>query len=269
MRAWRVGCGRWSRGAAVAPTSRLHAASKFDNLLTGQSLRTQSVQSVLSKTATVPASDASPAPRRRRKDARPGEIVDAALALFVERGFASTRLDDVAERAGVSKGTVYLYFDSKEALLAEAVGRDVAPLLADFSRQLSDPAIRASALIERFVRRWWQVLSASPLQGVPKLMVSESGNFPELARHFVVSFIARMQDGVLATVLRKGIASGEFAPVDVDYAVRVLIHGLVFMPIWLHSLGRVDPRPFDPDRYLDCWLDLSLRALRAPTGDSR
>ena len=107
------------------------------------------------------------------------------------------------------------------------------------------------------------------MQGVPKLMMSESGNFPELARHFVVNFIARMQDGVLATVLRKGVASGECAPMDIEYAVRVLIHGLVFMPIWLHSLGRVDERPFEPDRYLECWLDLSLRALRAPAGDKQ
>ena len=212
--------------------------------------------------------DPSPA-RRRRKEARPAEIVDAALGLFVERGFAATRLDDVAERAGVSKGTVYLYFDSKEALLAEAVGRNIGPLLAEFSLAIADPGISASTLIERFVRRWWQVLSASPMQGVPKLMMSESGNFPELARHFVVNFIARMQDGVLATVLRKGVASGEFAPMDIEYAVRVLIHGLVFMPIWLHSLGRVDERPLEPDRYLERWLDLSLRALRAPAGDKQ
>lgn len=206
----------------------------------------------------------TPAPsHRRRKDARPGEIVDAALSLFVERGFAATRLDDVAERAGVSKGTVYLYFDSKEALLAEAVGRDIGPMLGEFARRIDDESLSASTLIETFMRHWWALLSASNLQGVPKLMLSESGNFPELARHFVVNFIARMQDDVLAAVLRKGIARGEFAPVDVPYAVRVLIHGLVFMPVWLHSLGKVDPRELDPQRYLDCWLDLTLRGLRA------
>lgn len=240
------------------------------NLLTSQSLSLSSSRMNLIKSAQVIVStDDSPSPRRRRKDARPGEIVDSALALFVERGFAATRLDDVAERAGVSKGTVYLYFDNKEALLAEAVARDIGPLLADFSQQAGHPDIRASALIEGFVRQWWQMLSASPVQGVPKLMISESGNFPELARHFVVNFIARMQDDVLATVLRKGIDAGEFAPMDIEYSVRVLIHGLVFMPVWLHSLGRVDQRPFDPERYLDCWLDLSLRALRAPLGEHR
>jgi AcrR family transcriptional regulator len=215
---------------------------------------------------TTAAAHAHEAPRayRRRKGARPGEIVDAALSLFVERGFSATRLDDVAERAGVSKGTVYLYFDSKEALLAEAVGRDIGPMLIEFAGQIDDESWSASVLIERFMRRWWSLLSASNLQGVPKLMVSESGNFPELARHFVVNFIARMQDELLAAVLRKGIARGEFAPMDVPYAVRVLIHGLVFLPVWLHSLGKVDPRELEPQRYLDCWLDLTLRGLRAP-----
>lgn len=201
--------------------------------------------------------------RRRRKDARPGEIVDAALRLFIERGFAATRLDDVAECAGISKGTLYLYFESKEALLAEAVRRDIGPLLEDFTQRMRDPTLSASALIEGLMRRWWSVINRVPLRGIPKLMISESGNFPELAAYFVQRFIAPMQDGVVASVLRRGIASGEFAPVDVDYAVRLLVHGLVFLPLWLHSLGRVDPRPFDPERYLACWLDLHLRGLRA------
>jgi AcrR family transcriptional regulator len=216
------------------------------------------------RSAAATTAPDSPPTHRRRKNARPGEIVDAALSLFVERGFAATRLDDVAERAGVSKGTVYLYFDSKEALLAEAVGRDIGPMLTEFALRIDDDSLSASALIESFMRRWWSLLSASNLQGVPKLMLSESGNFPELARQFVVGFVARMQDDVLAAVLRKGIARGEFAAVDVTYAVRVLIHGLVFMPVWLHSLGKVDPRELEPQRYLDCWLDLTLRGLRAP-----
>lgn len=205
----------------------------------------------------------APRVRQRRKDARPSEIVDAALRLFVERGFAATRLEDVAECAGISKGTLYLYFDNKEALLAEAVRRDIGPLIDDFAQRMRDPALSASALIESLMRRWWSVINRVPMRGIPKLMISESGNFPDLAAHFVQRFIAPMQDGVVASVIRRGIASGEFAPVDVEYAVRVLVHGLVFLPLWLHSLGRVDPRTFDPERYLACWLDLHLRGLRA------
>lgn len=211
--------------------------------------------------STVPPRSAAPV-RQRRKEARPAEIVDAALRLFVERGFAATRLDDIAECAGISKGTLYLYFDNKEALLAEAVRRDIGPLLERFAEHARDPAQSASALIELFMRRWWAVINRVPLRGIPKLMFSESGNFPQLAGHFVREFIAPVQDGVIAQVIRRGVASGEFAPVDVDYAVRVLVHGLVFLPLWLHSLGRVDQRPFDPERYLQCWLDLSLRGLR-------
>lgn len=204
---------------------------------------------------------ATPAPRRRRKEARPGEIIDAALALFVERGFAATRLDDVAAAAGIGKGTLYLYFDSKEALLAAAVQRDVAPLFEEFARQALDADTPRAELIARVALRWWQALSAQPRRGIPKLMLAESGNFPGLAREYVARYVAPMQDRLLASVLRSGIERGEFAPVDVEYAVKVLVHGLVFLPVWMHSLGQVDERPFDPERYLRCWVEMSLRAL--------
>src|SRR5512145_278407 len=77
-------------------------------------------------------------PRRRRKDARPAELTAAALDLFVEKGFAATRLDDVAARAGVSKGTLYLYFDSKEALFKAVVEDGIVPLFAAAEQQIAD-----------------------------------------------------------------------------------------------------------------------------------
>ncbi len=204
---------------------------------------------------------AAPATRRRRKEARPGEIIDAALTLFVERGFAATRLEDVAAAAGIGKGTLYLYFDSKESLLAAAVQRDVAPLFEEFERQALDADTPRAELIARVALRWWQALSGEPRRGIPKLMLAESGNFPGLAREYVARYVAPMQDRLLASVLRSGIARGEFTPVDVEYAVKVLVHGLVFLPVWMHSLGQVDERPFDPERYLRCWVEMSLRAL--------
>mgnify|MGYP002789019069 CR=1 FL=1 len=205
--------------------------------------------------------------RRRRKDARPAELVEAALALFVERGFAATRIDDIAARAGVGKGTLYLYFDSKEALLEAAVQQKLAPLIGEFSGLLTRPEPSSNELLRRFVHRWWGLIGHSPLRGLPKLMVAESGNFPELAGRFVRDVVARLQDEVLAGLIRRGIARGEYADVHVPYAVRVLSHGLVFMPVWLESMGRIDRRPFDPDRHLETWLQLSGRALAGPQGE--
>ena len=88
------------------------------------------------------ALDSAPrAPRwERRKESRPAELIAAALDLFVERGFAATRLDEVAARAGVSKGTLYLYFDSKEDLFKAVIRETIVPLLSDFQRSMDSRA---------------------------------------------------------------------------------------------------------------------------------
>lgn len=83
----------------------------------------------------MPVLETKPKPRwERRKDARPQELLDAALALFVERGYAATRLDDVAARAGVSKGTLYLYFENKEELFKAVVRANLVSALAERGR---------------------------------------------------------------------------------------------------------------------------------------
>ncbi|MGD8796421.1 MAG: helix-turn-helix domain-containing protein, partial [Thiohalophilus sp.] len=104
---------------------------------------------------------------QRRKAERPGEIVAAALELFVEHGFAATRLEDVARRAGVSKGTVYLYFDSKEALF-EAVVREVVIPQVERSEMLARQHQGTQAdLLKQLVWNWWQSVSSSPICGIP------------------------------------------------------------------------------------------------------
>src|SRR6266446_5005945 len=102
---------------------------------------------------------------RRRKDARPEEIISAALEVFADRGFAATKLEDVARRAGVTKGTIYLYFENKEALFKSFPGS-------------------ARELFERLVREYWRLVGETSLVGIPKLMMAEANNFPELARFY-------------------------------------------------------------------------------------
>src|SRR5262245_7762787 len=158
-------------------------------------------------------------PRRweRRKEARPGEIVAAALQLFADRGFAATRLEDVAAVAGVSKGTVYLYFESKEQLFEAVVREAIAPNVD-----------RAEALVAAFegptpelIRVLFEFIGTvleSPITGVMKLLVAESGNFPQLARLYA-DLVLRRIFGLLRRILERGIARGEFRPLDVDTAV--------------------------------------------------
>src|SRR5262252_8704646 len=104
-----------------------------------------------------------PKPRwERRKDARPAELLAAALDLFVERGYAATRLDDVARRAGVSKGTVYLYFSSKEELFKAVVREGLVPLLERGEKMVAEHRGSIATLIDQLVRGWWEAVGHTP-----------------------------------------------------------------------------------------------------------
>ena len=123
--------------------------------------------------ATVPRPTAS-APRRRRKEARPGELTAAALELFVEKGFAATRLEDVAARAGVSKGTLYLYFDSKESLFRAVIEEGMVASLSAAEQLLSEYQGPADELLRQLLFGWWEQIGGTRLAGIPKLMVAEA-----------------------------------------------------------------------------------------------
>ena len=130
-------------------------------------------------------------PRRRRKEALPAELTAAALDLFVEKGFAATRLDDVAVRAGVSKGTLYLYFDSKEALFKAVVEEGIVPFLASAEQQMAEYDGEMIDLLRSLFSDWWQKIGATRLAGVTKLVISESRNFPEVARYYHDNVLVR------------------------------------------------------------------------------
>ena len=214
----------------------------------------------------TPAESSSPR-WRRRKQARPEELVAAAIELFVEQGFAATNLKDVAKRAGVSKGTVYLYFKSKEDLLLEAVRSSVVPIMdfVDDEELASDEP--ASQLLERLVRRWMEEFDARGVSGVPKLVMAEAGNFPGLAQQYV-DLVVRRTRRLFSRVLKRGIEHGEFRPLDVGQAVQLLVAPLAYAHLHRHSLGPFDPGGLDQDTYLDVHLDLFLRGVRAQPGAS-
>lgn len=209
-------------------------------------------------------SPASRTPRwERRKQARPGELLDAALELFVDKGFAATRLEDVAARAGVSKGTLYLYFADKEDLLKAVVRGNLVPLLEAFRHEIEQSEAPSTGLLTLFFRRWWSSVGATPLAGICKLVVAESGNFPELARFFQEEVILP-NAMLLASILRRGIAQGEFREIDVEAAVPLWISPLVLRAIWEHSITPCCPPGFDVpiERFLDAHLRFVLRSLR-------
>ncbi len=199
---------------------------------------------------------------RRRKDARPDELVAAALALFAEQGFAKTNLRDVAKAAGVSKGTVYLYFKNKEDLLRAAVQKTTAPIL-DFGDDLElESEAPASELLRTLVLGWVDEFERRAVSGLPKLVVAEAANFPEIAELFVDSILMRARR-LFQRVLKRGVRAGEFrANLQVRQATHVLLGPIIWSQIHQHSLAPYDPGFEDPRAALELHLEFFIRAIK-------
>ncbi len=206
----------------------------------------------------------SPKRWERRKEARPAEIVAAALQLFADRGFAATRLEDVATVAGVSKGTVYLYFESKEQLFEAVVREAIAPNIE-----------RAEALVDAFegptpelLRNLFELLAAAletPLTGVMKLLVAESGNFPQLARLYADLVLGRAFR-LIERILERGMARGEFRPVDPHTMVPLVVAPVLLLALWKHSFGTHSDLVLDRRAVLEAHRENLLRGLAADPG---
>ena len=208
----------------------------------------------------------SPAPssaRQRRKEARPQELLEAALSLFVEKGFAATRSEEVAAKAGVSKGTLYLYFPSKEelfkAVVREALGSKIAEGISELAKHQGSMA----ELLTWMLWTWWERLGLTPAGGIHKIMMSEARNFPELAAFYNDEVIDPCCE-LLAEVVRRGVASGEFREVDPDAAVMVLIGPMLHLVLHEHSIGAAGvthDHKCTPEQVLSLQLELMFEGL--------
>jgi AcrR family transcriptional regulator len=202
-----------------------------------------------------------PAPRRRRKEARPGELVAAALDCFAERGFAATKLDDIAAKAGVSKGTVYLYFPSKEELFKTVVRESLLPNIARAETMLGDSDVPAAAQLRGLLEFMTGRMASSPVGIIPKLVITEAGNFPDIARFYLDQVVHR-GFALVGRVLARGIERGEFRKVDVRHTTFCVIAPVLLTALWRHSLGRFEPDALDPDALWHTHIELLLQGLR-------
>ncbi len=202
------------------------------------------------------------AKRERRKEARPGELLDAALDLFVEKGFAATRSEEVAARAGVSKGTLFLYFPSKEELFKAVVVENLSGRFTEWNKEFEEFEGTTVEMLRYCMRIWWERVGSTKASGLTKLMLSEGRNFPELAE-FYRREVVQPGHTLLRRILRRGIDSGEFAPVDVDHAIYAVIAPMVFLMLWKHSSAIcVDGETeLDPEKYLEIQADTVLYGL--------
>lgn len=204
----------------------------------------------------------SSAPTRvRRPEDRAAEIARAALDLFVTRGFAATKLEDVAKAASVSKGLPYLYFKNKDELFKAVI-----------TEAISGPIATASEIIDRFegtseellrvLVAGFRTFEESPAGGVVKLILAEAGNFPDVARFYCTHFDVRGRDLFIRT-LRRGVESGEFRPLaDLEATAIIILQPLAMFSVWKRSLAPFDPGKVDSDQYYTAYLDFILKGLR-------
>lgn len=205
---------------------------------------------------------ATPPARQRRKQARPQELLNAALELFVEKGFSATRSEQVAARAGVSKGTLYLYFPSKEELFKAVVRSNISALIAE-GQQLADHFEGSSAqLLRLLMHTWWQRVGDTRAGGIFKIVITEVRNFPELAQFYSDEVILPAHRLITGT-LQRGIRRGEFRAVPLDETTHTLIAPLLFQALHKHSVGacRLPGAQPSPARLIDTQIDLMLHGL--------
>lgn len=209
--------------------------------------------------ATLP-----PHKRERRKQARPGELLDAALDLFVEKGFAATRSEEVAARAGVSKGTLFLYFPSKEELFKAVVRENMVRHQNEGIEEIARFEGTTPMLLEYLMLEWWRRYGATKASGISKLVMSEASNFPDLARFFQEEVVTPGH-AMIRSVLQRGIARGEFRPVDMDLTVHSVLAPLLFLVTWKHSMAPCCPsdQHIDPEAFIRHHTELLVRGLSA------
>ena len=198
---------------------------------------------------------------RRRPEARPAQIIEAAIEVLAEQGLSGVRLEEIARRAGIAKGTIYLYFDSKDAVFQAVVRHTI---LEEMDRLAAAP--REGTAEERFRRLledFWTFVRTPRFQTVYRLVAGELHRYPELARFYTREVSGRVS-GALARILQEGIDAGEFREMDVAATAQMPIALCIKQSVWCERRQLLDtPGSRSDDQVLQDVLDFCLRAVRA------
>ena len=220
-----------------------------------------SVKDILSN--TICPVDNARVKHARRKEARPGELLDAALDLFVAKGFAATRVEEVAAKAGVSKGTLFLYFKSKEELFEAVVRENIGNQINQGLAEIESFEGPTTHMLKYAMFAWWERVGNTKASGISKLVMSEASNFPSLA-NFYQDTVVKPGRQLIRMILQRGVNRGEFRILNMDYAVFSVIAPVMFLTMWKHSWGACSmDTPLDPKSYLDSQADIIVNGILA------
>lgn len=196
----------------------------------------------------------------RRKEDRSGEILSAALACFSKKGFAATRIDDIARRAKIAKGTVYLYFDSKEAIFKALARGSMGARLEAIQSVIAQYQGSAADLLRLVISSIGDFACTSDRVILPRLLLAEAGNFPDLVKFWRGELLERGL-GIIQGVIRRGIASGEFRDLPPEHLARLCMAPMLVVVIWRTTFGQFDKHPYDHQGLIAAHLQILLRGI--------
>jgi AcrR family transcriptional regulator len=208
---------------------------------------------------------------RRLPEERPKQILDAALEVFGEHGLADARLDDIAKRAGLSKGTIYLYFPNKEELFREVVRSTVVSNIETSEQEISAMGGSATDVLTQSLRAYWTFIRSPQFAPLFRLIHAEIQNFPDLARFYAEEVVARRFQ-LIASIIERGIASGEFRRVNPFAAARMLAAPFVIHGLWCthrECFSSVTIPTASDEQTVDELIEFYLHALCSPTDAAR
>ncbi len=201
-------------------------------------------------------------PRRRRKDARPAEILDAAFHEFADKGFRATRLEDVAARAGVVKGTIYLYYANKTALFEAAVRSRMLPVVDQVQGEVLRHDGSAEALLHVMIRMIYARLANPEVRTLIRILIADGPAFPDLLAFYHRVFVSKMV-GMLDAVVQRGVQRGEFQVRAVEQVPQVLMAPALMGAFWQMTFEPYQPASLD--QFMKAHVELVLDGLRKRT----
>lgn len=196
---------------------------------------------------------------QRRKEDRPAEITQAALAAFAEKGYAGTRVDDVAKRAGVSKGLLYLYFKTKEDLFKAVIRSFLSPRIDALISNIEQTELSAEEFVRGPFLEFARGLPRSPAKILIRLMIAEGPKHPDLIAWYWDNVVSRALDA-LRTLIKRGVDNGEFRNSALDEFPQLLITPIFFSMIW--TLLFQPHTDLDTDRFIEAHVEMVLDSIK-------
>ena len=197
---------------------------------------------------------------QRRKEDRPAEITEAALAAFAEKGYAATRVDEVAKRAGVSKGLLYLYFKTKEDLFKAVIRSFLSPRIDALIKNIEETELSAEEFVRGPFLAFAKSLPNSPARILVRLMIAEGPKHPDLVQWYWDNVVSRALKA-LRSLIKRGVDNGEFRESALNEFPQLLVTPVFFSMIF--TIVFKQQMNLDTDRFIEAHINMVLESIKA------